>query len=130
MNVSWVDFGLSTERLGEMPLREVRRRLRAEEPSSSKGFGRVEQGSEDTARSFDSDGDSVERSIWEEPTGTLTEVDWSSYGNAAMVSEAQRSGPLCSVISGFSMCGLQLLKAVVEIWQLIRVGNEKGRIVE
>lgn len=47
--------GVSIERLDEAPLAEVRRRLRAEEPSSSsKGFGRVEQGSEEPARSLDS----------------------------------------------------------------------------
>lgn len=61
--------GVSTERLGEAPLREVRRRLRAEDPSSSKGFGRVEQGSEETARSLDSDGDLEGRSIWMLPVG-------------------------------------------------------------
>lgn len=57
-------WGVSTERLGEAPLREVRRRLRAEEPSSSNGFGRVEQGSEETARSLDSDRDLEGWSIW------------------------------------------------------------------
>lgn len=57
------------ERLGEAPLREVRRRLRAEEPSSSKGLGRVEQGSEETARSLDSDGDLAGWSIWMRPDG-------------------------------------------------------------
>lgn len=62
--------GVSIERLGEAPLREVRRRLRAEEPSSSsKGLGRVEQGSEETARSLDSDGDLAGWSIWMWPDG-------------------------------------------------------------
>jgi hypothetical protein len=45
---------VSTDRLLEVPLREVRRRFRDEMSPSSKGFGRVEQGSEETARSLDS----------------------------------------------------------------------------
>lgn len=58
------DLGDSTDRLREAPLREVRRRLRAEQPSSLKGFGRVEPGSEETARSLDSVGDFEADSIW------------------------------------------------------------------
>lgn len=37
----------------EAPLREVRRRFLEEISPSSKGLGRVEQGSEETARSLD-----------------------------------------------------------------------------
>ncbi len=53
----------STDLLRELPL-EIRCRFRADCSSSSKGFGRVEQGSEETARSRDNSTDS--RSIWQE----------------------------------------------------------------
>lgn len=44
-----------------------------------------------------------------------------------MVSEAQRWRPLCSVISGFSMCGLRLSKAMGEIrwWVERKKGKEE-----
>ena len=48
------EVAVSTDRLLEAPLREVRRRFRDEMSLSSKGFGRVEQGSEETARSLES----------------------------------------------------------------------------
>ena len=51
----------STDLLREPPL-EIRCRFLAECSSSSNGFGRVEQGSEETARSRDNSGDSS--SIW------------------------------------------------------------------
>ena len=47
---------LSTDLLREAPLREVRRRFREEISPSSKGLGRVEQGSDETARSLDCTG--------------------------------------------------------------------------
>jgi hypothetical protein len=43
---------VSTERLRDPLAKDVRRRFRAT-PLSSKGLGRVEQGSEETARSLD-----------------------------------------------------------------------------
>lgn len=46
------DWTVSTDRLLD-PEREVRRRFRDESPSSN-GFGLVEQGSAETARSLDS----------------------------------------------------------------------------
>ncbi len=52
---------MSTERLREAPVSEVRRRLR-DDSLSSKGFGLVEQGSEETARSLNSASEG--RSIW------------------------------------------------------------------
>lgn len=48
------DGMVSTDELLE-PEREVLRRFREEESPSSKGLGRVEQGSEETARSRGSD---------------------------------------------------------------------------
>jgi hypothetical protein len=48
------EFTVSTDRLLEGPLSEVRRRFLEETSLSSKGFGRVEQGSEETARSLES----------------------------------------------------------------------------
>lgn len=69
-----MEWTVSTERLREaeaeaeappeVPLREVRRRLMEESSRSSKGLGRVEQGSEETARSLDSAGDLEAWSIW------------------------------------------------------------------
>lgn len=50
------DIIVSTDRLRETLLREVRRRFRDEISLSSKGLGRVEQGSEETARSRESSG--------------------------------------------------------------------------
>lgn len=48
------ELSVSSERLGESLAREVRRRLREmRRSSSSKGLGRVEQGSDETARSLD-----------------------------------------------------------------------------
>ena len=47
---------ISRDRLREAPVSEVRRRFREETSVSSKGFGRVVQGSEETARSLDSSG--------------------------------------------------------------------------
>jgi hypothetical protein len=44
---------VSTDRLRESLARDVRRRFLEESSLSSKGFGRVEQGSEETARSLD-----------------------------------------------------------------------------
>lgn len=52
MGSSEGDLTVSTDRLRE-PEREVRRRFRDESPSSN-GFGLVEQGSAETARSRDS----------------------------------------------------------------------------
>jgi hypothetical protein len=46
------------------PVREVRRRFRAEISLSPKGLGRVEQGSEETARSVESAEALESRSIW------------------------------------------------------------------
>jgi len=53
MSSSREEVTLSTDLLREAPLREVRRRFREEISLSSKGLGRVEQGSEETARSLD-----------------------------------------------------------------------------
>jgi len=51
---SCVELTVSTDRLLEVPPAEVRRRFRDEISLSSNGFGRVEQGSDDTARSLGS----------------------------------------------------------------------------
>jgi hypothetical protein len=57
----FLPLAASAERLREPPL-ETRWRFRADCSSWSKGFGRVEQGSEETARLRDHSGGS--RSIW------------------------------------------------------------------
>jgi hypothetical protein len=48
------ESGLSADLLGELMVSEVRRRFLDDTSASSKGFGRVEHGSEDTARSLES----------------------------------------------------------------------------
>ena len=54
------ELRVSADRLGDSLARDVRRRFREERSLSSKGLGRVEQGSEETARSLD--GSAVEAS--------------------------------------------------------------------
>lgn len=50
----WEELVVSADWLCDAPPREVRRRFREERSLSSKGLGRVEQGSEETARSLGS----------------------------------------------------------------------------
>lgn len=63
LEVSMLSLVLSTERLREPPDMDVRRRFLEESSPSVKGFGLVELGSEETARSGASE-DPVGRSIW------------------------------------------------------------------
>lgn len=92
--------------LREAPEREVRRRFREEMSPSSKGFGRVEQGSEETARSLDSTLLAAGGSIW-----LLQVVD---DGNGTV---ARRKSYLRSAELGGSCQDAQDLASVYPYWK-------------